>query len=138
MPKTDCLTGFDGRKAVWRFPGEYLLPLQLTSMITTNTNWYARNAAMAKTPIYAMLIGGQPTVYTTHDLAVRTLVGSTTLEGSTLVLSVGYPGLAAFPVCGDGAVPGEAVPGELEVDRAAGGGGGRGGGDRDRAGVLKN
>ena len=110
-------------------------------MIATNTNWDAANARLAKRPVYAMVIGGQATVYTTHDLArvgitgtlpdyrpwlktpqgasqsidvvngtstigeltcevveqndnVLTLVGGANLEGATLTLRVGYPGLA--------------------------------------------
>ncbi|HEX4311877.1 MAG TPA: hypothetical protein VHZ25_17740 [Acidobacteriaceae bacterium] len=110
-------------------------------MINPTTAWTAANAKLAKKPIYIFAIGGQTTVYATHDLAkegitgtlpayepwlkimqgasqsidvqsgtssigelqcevvdvggaVRTLVGTTTLEGSTATLTVGYPGLA--------------------------------------------
>jgi hypothetical protein len=109
-------------------------------MITTTSSWNAKNASPAKLPIYAFAIAGQPTVYTTGDLArwgvtgypsyepwlltpqgasqtidvingsssignlecevvdhggaIRQLVGQNTLEGSTVTLSVGYPGLA--------------------------------------------
>lgn len=110
-------------------------------MISTNSSWDAKNGLLAKKPIYVFAIGGQSTVYTTHDLsregvtgtlpdyqpwlrtpsgstqsidvqagtssigelecvvvdkggAVRTLVGTTTLEGQTATLRVGYPGIA--------------------------------------------
>jgi hypothetical protein len=110
-------------------------------MITTTSGWNTKNALLAKTPIYVFLIGGQATVYSTHDLtaqgitgtlpaykpwlriptgasqsidvqggtssigemecevidyggAIRTLVGTTTLEGSSATLLVGYPGTA--------------------------------------------
>ncbi len=110
-------------------------------MITTNTNWDARNAAAGKQPIYVMELSGHATVYSTRDLAgsgvtgtlptcrpwlltpkgagqsvdvvngtstigeltcevidqggeLRTLIGTTTLEGATLTLLVGYPGIA--------------------------------------------
>lgn len=109
--------------------------------LATNSAWDAKTAAIAKKPIYVFEIGGQTTVYTTHDLtregvtgtlpayepwlkvpqgasasidvqggtssigelvcevvdhggAIRTLVGSTTLEGSSATLKVGYPGIA--------------------------------------------
>jgi len=109
--------------------------------VTTNSAWNTANAALAKIPIYVFLIGGQATVYTSHDLtrmgitgtlpayeawlrtptgatqsidvqngtssigelecevidyggAIRTLVGTNTLEGQTATLLVGYPGLA--------------------------------------------
>jgi hypothetical protein len=110
-------------------------------MITTNTAWDVRNGDLAKKPIYVFAIGGQSTVYSSHDLvregitgtlpayepwlctptgatqsidvqggtssigelecevidyggAVRTLIGTNTLEGQSATLSVGYPGLA--------------------------------------------
>lgn len=109
-------------------------------MITTNTAWDAKHASLAKRPIYVLTIGGQSTVYSTHDLTaegitgapafrawlktprgasqsidvlrgsssigeleceiidqagvLRTLVGTTTLEGQPATLSVGYPSLA--------------------------------------------
>lgn len=110
-------------------------------MITTTSAFNTKNAALAKTPIYVFAIGGQATVYSTHDLvkmgitgtlpayepwlktptgatqsidvqggtssigemecevldyggAIRTLVGSVTLEGNTATLYVGYPGTA--------------------------------------------
>ncbi len=110
-------------------------------MITTNSEWDAKNAALAKKPIYVLTIGGEATVYSTHQLAaegitgtlptyqpwlktprgasqsidvlsgrssigelefevidptgaVRTLIGGTTIEGRSAVLSVGYPGIA--------------------------------------------
>jgi hypothetical protein len=109
-------------------------------MIGTNPAWDAKTAALAKTPVYALTLSGEPVVYTTHHLAslgitgalppyepwlktpqgatqtidvlkgsssvgemqcevidkggaVRQLVGSTTLEGRTATLSVGYPGI---------------------------------------------
>ena len=45
-------------------------------MISTNTNWDAKNALMAKQPIYAMEIAGQTTVYTTADLAAAGVTGT--------------------------------------------------------------
>jgi hypothetical protein len=110
-------------------------------VITGNTTWNAANAAPSKTPIYAISISGQPTVFTTADLVrmqitgtlpnyepwlktpqgaeqtidvvngtssigelqcevvdhggfVRQMVGQQLLCGSTLTLSVGYPGIA--------------------------------------------
>jgi hypothetical protein len=110
-------------------------------MITTTPGFNAKNALMAKQPIYAFAIAGQTTIYTTHDLAamgitgtlptyqawlktpqgasqsidiingsssignltcevidiggaIRTLVGTHTLEGSVITLLVGYPGTA--------------------------------------------
>jgi hypothetical protein len=109
--------------------------------IPTNSAWNTKNAGRAKTPVYVFAIGGQATVYATHDLtrvgitgtlpayeawlkvpqgasqsidvqgatssigelecevidkggAMRSLVGSTTLEGQSATLLVGYPGLA--------------------------------------------
>ncbi len=110
-------------------------------MITTNTNWDAKNALTAKRPIYVMTLSGQTTVWATADLAaagvtgslptcrpwlltpqgagqsvdvvngtstigelqcevidqggeLRTLIGTTTLEGATLTLRIGWPGIA--------------------------------------------
>lgn len=110
-------------------------------MISTTSGFNAKNAALARTPIYVFAIGGQATVYSTHNLAkmgvtgtlpayetwlrvptgatqsidvqggtssigemecevvdyggaVRSLVGSVTLEGSSATLLVGYPGTA--------------------------------------------
>ncbi len=110
-------------------------------MITTTSGFNTANASLAKTPIYVFAIGGQSTVYSTHDLArmgisgtlpayepwlrvptgasqtidvqggtssigemecevidyggaIRTLVGGTTLEGSSATLVVGYPNTA--------------------------------------------
>lgn len=110
-------------------------------MIATTSAFNAKNAQLAKKPIYVFAIGGQATVYSTHDLnkegitgtlpsyepwlrvptgatqsidvqggtssigemecevvdiggAIRTLVGGTTLEGSSATLLVGYPGTA--------------------------------------------
>jgi hypothetical protein len=108
-------------------------------MITTNSAWDTKNAALAKQPIYVFAIGGQTRVYSTHDLtaagvtgapdyrawlktpqgasqsidvlngsssigelecevidqagSLRQLVGTTTLEGCSATLSVGYPGI---------------------------------------------
>jgi hypothetical protein len=108
-------------------------------VIQTNASWDAKNALMAKQPIYVLQIGGQATVYSTLDLAamgvtgapayepwlktpqgvsqtvdvlngrsslgemqcevvdqggaIRTLVGTNTLEGAAATLWVGYPGL---------------------------------------------
>jgi hypothetical protein len=44
-------------------------------MIQTTSGWNAKNAAMAKMPIYAFSITGQATVYTTHDLARNGVTG---------------------------------------------------------------
>lgn len=110
-------------------------------MISTTTAFNTANAKLAKTPIFIFQIGGQATVYSTHDLvkqgitgtlpayepwlriptganqtidvqggtssigemecevidyggAIRTLIGGTTLEGSSATLLVGYPGTA--------------------------------------------
>ncbi|HWE50462.1 MAG TPA: hypothetical protein VG273_11755 [Bryobacteraceae bacterium] len=109
-------------------------------MISTTSAFNTANAKLTKRPIYVFVIGGQTTVYSTHDLtamgitgapafapwlkvpsgstqsidvqggtssigemqcevvdiggAVRTLVGTTTLEGSSATLLVGYPGTA--------------------------------------------
>lgn len=110
-------------------------------MIATNAAWDAKNAALAKRPIYVLEISGLARVYTTGDLAalgvtgtlpeyrawlmvprgasqsinvlggsssigelecevidqggeMRTLVGTTVLEGRTATLRVGYPGIA--------------------------------------------
>jgi len=110
-------------------------------VISTTSGFNAKNAALARTPIYVFAIGGQATVYSTHNLAkmgvtgtlpayetwlrvptgatqsidvqggtssigemecevvdyggaVRSLVGSVTLEGSSATLLVGYPGTA--------------------------------------------
>lgn len=43
-------------------------------MITTNSAWDSENAKLGKKPIYVLAIGGESTVYSTHDL---------TLEGIT-------------------------------------------------------
>lgn len=45
-------------------------------MIVTNTAWDAKNAALAKTPIYALSIGGLSTVYTTQHLAGEGVTGT--------------------------------------------------------------
>ena len=109
-------------------------------VITTNSAWDTKNAALGKTPIYVFAIGGRAKVYTTHNLlaygitgyptylaTLKTprgasqsidvvngsssigelecevveyqgdllgLVGTTTLDGLTATLSVGYPGMA--------------------------------------------
>lgn len=44
-------------------------------MITTTAGFDTANARMAKTPIYALRIAGQATVYTTHDLARMGVTG---------------------------------------------------------------
>ncbi len=109
-------------------------------MISGTTAWTAKNAALAKRPIFVLSIDTQATVYSTHDLtregitgtlpayepwlktptgstqtidvqagtssigeiqfevidkggAVRSLVGTTTLEGLLATLLVGYPGI---------------------------------------------
>jgi hypothetical protein len=112
----------------------------VADVITTTSTFNTKNAALQKQPIYVFAIGGQSTVYSTHNLtamgisgapafdawlriptgstqsidvqggtssigemqcevidyggAIRTLVGTTTLEGSSATLLVGYPGTA--------------------------------------------
>jgi hypothetical protein len=45
-------------------------------VITTNAEWDAKNAALAKKPIYVFAIGGQARVYTTHDLVREGITGA--------------------------------------------------------------
>lgn len=45
-------------------------------MITTNPAWDAKNAALAKMPIYVFTIGGESVVYSTHDLVRTGITGS--------------------------------------------------------------
>ncbi len=45
-------------------------------MIQTNAEFDARNAALAKKPIYVLSIGGEARVYSTHDLAREGIVGA--------------------------------------------------------------
>lgn len=45
-------------------------------MIATNTVWDGKNAALAKRPIYVLAIGGQDTVYSTHDLVREAIAGT--------------------------------------------------------------
>jgi hypothetical protein len=45
-------------------------------VITTNTAWNAKNALMAKRPIYALSIAGVSTVFTSRDLAAEGVTGS--------------------------------------------------------------
>lgn len=45
-------------------------------MIQTNAAWDAKNAALAKAPIYALSISGEPVVYTTHHLAGEGITGA--------------------------------------------------------------
>jgi len=51
-------------------------------MITTNSNWDAKNAALGKTPIYVFAIGGQSKVYATHDLAAMGITGYPTYRAT--------------------------------------------------------
>jgi hypothetical protein len=45
-------------------------------VITTNDEWDAKNIALAKKPIYVFTIGGESTVYTTHQLAAEGITGT--------------------------------------------------------------
>src|SRR5581483_10580671 len=45
-------------------------------MITTNAAWDIKNAQMAKQPIYALVISGVATVFTTADLARDGVTGT--------------------------------------------------------------
>lgn len=45
-------------------------------MITTNAAWNVRNGDLAKKPIYIFAIGGQDTVYSSHDLVREGITGA--------------------------------------------------------------
>jgi hypothetical protein len=45
-------------------------------MIQASTEWNAKNAQLAKKPIYVLTIGGQTRVYATHDLAAEQVQGT--------------------------------------------------------------
>lgn len=45
-------------------------------MINPTGAWNAKNALLAKTPIYVFAIGGQATVYSTHDLVKQGITGT--------------------------------------------------------------
>jgi len=45
-------------------------------MITTNEAWDLKNAALGKQPIYVLTIGGESTVYSTHDLTLAGVTGA--------------------------------------------------------------
>jgi len=49
-------------------------------MIQTTTAWDTANAAAAKMPIYVFAIGGQATVYSTHDLTRFAITGAPAFE----------------------------------------------------------
>jgi hypothetical protein len=45
-------------------------------LISASTAWNTKNAALAKKPIYVFAIGGQTTVYSTHDLTREGVTGT--------------------------------------------------------------
>lgn len=45
-------------------------------MITTNANWDTANARLAKQPVYVFAIGGESTVYSTHNLTAAGITGA--------------------------------------------------------------
>jgi hypothetical protein len=45
-------------------------------MIATNAAWDAKNAGLAKKPIYVFTIGGEARVYSTHDLVAEGVTGT--------------------------------------------------------------
>lgn len=45
-------------------------------MITTNAAWDLKNAELGKRPIYVLTIGGETTVYSTHDLTAQGITGA--------------------------------------------------------------
>jgi hypothetical protein len=53
-------------------------------MISTNARFDAKHAALGRMPIYVFAIGGQATVYTTHDLVQQGITGTLPAYGAWL------------------------------------------------------